>query len=200
MRINGVSSHSFYSLLTMIILCISTSYDLYPRNDYKSFKSIFTHAEKQLFMEWMNKDRKIRNVPPVEYMKDVERLADVRIETINKHRKDILNSITKKEYRKNFLYHLHFGMYEDIEGFNINLRDDPKNRYIMLRPSENIAMFFENDGKLLYSLFDGWKHSPSHWEGMMDEFFTHMALEMKKTDQGYYACLILLKKFDKKKK
>lgn len=83
MRKYGVLSPLFY-LCTVTILCIITSSELFPRNDYKSFKSIFTHAEKQLFMEWMNKDREILNVPPVEYMKDVERLARLENSSCNR--------------------------------------------------------------------------------------------------------------------
>jgi hypothetical protein len=199
MRKYGVSSPLFY-LCTVTILCIVTSSELFPRNDYKSFKSIFTHSEKQLFMEWMNKDRGILNVPPVEYMKDVERLADVRIKTVYTHFKSISDSLTLTEIRQNNRYHLHYGMYLDTRLFQIRLEMNRSKRYYMIGTAECMAKFFQDEENMLKALFEGWKHSPSHWEGMMDESYTHMALEMKKTDQGYYACLILFEKFDKKKK
>ena len=183
----------------IIVLLLILASPLFAQKGKIDFKKLLTHTEKHIFLDSLNKYRLEKGLKKVEYSNDAERLANVRIETIYKHRKDVLNSITKDEYRKNFLYHLHFGSYEDIEGFNINLRDDPKNKYIMFSPSENIAMFFENDGKLLYSLFDGWKHSPSHWKAMMDESNDTVSLEIKETDQGTIACLILFKKFNKKR-
>jgi hypothetical protein len=184
---------------TILLLVIILNSSLFSREVNLDFKTVLSQTEKHIFLDSLNKYRLEKGLKKVEYSNDAEKLANNRIYTIYKHRKDILNSITKDEYRKNFLYHLHFGLYEDIEGFNINLRDNPKNNYIMINPSENVAIFFENNGKLLYKLFDGWKHSPSHWEAMMDESNDTVSLEIKETDQGTIACLILFKKFNKKR-
>jgi uncharacterized protein YkwD len=58
-------------------------------------------------------------------------------------------------------------------------------------------LFFQDEENMLHSLFNGWKNSPSHWNGMMDESYDTVALEMKKTDQGIIACLVLFEKFKK---
>lgn len=163
-----------------------------------SFKKVFTQMEKQVFLDSMNKYRSMIGVHPVQYFNDAERLANVRIETIYNHLKDISNTITDKEFRKNHLYHLHYDMYIDFQLFNIRLKNDKRKNYVMIIPSECIALFFQDEKNMLEALFNGWKGSPSHWNGMMDETYDNVALEMKKTDHGIIACLILFKKFEKK--
>lgn len=159
---------------------------------------VLTKEDKRIFLDSMNKYRLAKGLKKVEYYPDIEKLAKIRIKTISKHRKEVLSSITNEEYRKNHLYHLHFGLYEDMELFNIDLRNNRKKNYVMITPSENIALFFENDGKMVYSLFDGWKHSPSHWGAMMDETNDTVALEMEETDVGIIACLVLFERLNKK--
>jgi uncharacterized protein YkwD len=75
---------------------------------------------------------------------------------------------------------------------------DKKKSYLMPTPSECIAVFFKDESNMVESLFNGWKGSPSHWGGMMGESNDTIALEMKKTDQGIIACLILFEKYNKK--
>jgi hypothetical protein len=182
----------------IIVLLLILASPLFAEKGTSNFKKVFTQEEKQIFLDSMNKYRLAKGLKRVEYYPDIENLAKIRIKTISKHRKEVLSSITKEEYRKNHLYHLHFGLYEDMELFNINLKSNRKKNYIMAIPSENIALFFENDGQLIYSLFDGWKHSPSHWDAMMKETIDTVALEMGETDVGIIACLVLFKRLNKK--
>jgi uncharacterized protein YkwD len=51
---------------------------------------------------------------------------------------------------------------------------------------------------MVEALFNGWKGSPSHWDAMMGESNDTIALEMKKTDKGIIACLILFTIYKKR--
>ena len=159
---------------------------------------VLTKEDKRIFLDSMNKYRSMVGVKPVQYLNDAERLANVRIETIYNHLKEISNSTSEKELRENRLYHLHYGVYIDSQLFNIRLRNDKRKNYIMITPSECIGLFFKNEDNMVEALFNGWKGSPSHWDGMMGETYDAIALEMKETEQGIIACLILFEKFDKK--
>lgn len=159
---------------------------------------VLTKEDKRIFLDSMNKYRSMIGVKPVQYLNDAERLANVRIETIYTHLKEISTTISEKELRNNRLYHLHYGVYIDSELFNIRLRNDKRKNYVMITPSECIALFFKSEANMVEALFNGWKGSPSHWGGMMGETYDTIALEMKKTDQGIIACLILFERFDKK--
>jgi uncharacterized protein YkwD len=182
----------------IIVLLLILASPLFAEKGTSNFKKVFTQEEKQIFLDSMNKYRSMIGVKPVKYLKDVERLANTRIETIYNHLKDISDTISEKELRKNCLYHLHFGMYIDVGLFDIGLKMDKKKSYLMPTPSECIAVFFKDESNMVESLFNGWRGSPSHWGGMMGESNDTIALEMKKTDQGIIACLILFEKYNKK--
>ena len=182
--------------ILVLLLIIATP--LFAEKGKSNFKNVFTQEEKQIFFDSMNKYRSMIGVKPVQYLKDVERLANVRIVTIYNHLKEISDTTTVKELRKNCLYHLHFGMYLDIRLFDVRLEMNKKKDYNMISPGECVALFFQDESNMVESLFNGWKGSPSHWDAMMDESNDTIALEMKKTDQGIIACLILFKKFNKK--
>ena len=181
----------------IIVLLLILASPLFAEKGTSNFKKVFTQEEKQIFLDSMNKYRSMIGVKPVQYLKDVERLANVRIETIYNHLKDISDTISEKELRKNCLYHLHYGMYLDVRLFDVRLEMNKKKDYRMPTPSECIALFFQDDSNMVEALFNGWKGSPSHWGGMMDESNDTIAIEMKKTDQGIIACLILFKKYNK---
>ena len=182
----------------IIVLLLIIATPLFAEKGKSNFKNVFTQEEKQIFLDSMNKYRSMIGVEPVQYLKDVERLANVRIETIYNHLKEISDTTTVKELRKNCLYHLHYGQTIDVRLFDIRLKMDKKKSYLMPTSSECIAVFFQDDSNMVEALFNGWKGSPSHWGGMMDESNDTIAIEMKKTDQGIIACLILFEKFNKK--
>jgi hypothetical protein len=112
--------------------------------------------------------------------------------------KEISDTTTVKELRKNYLYHLHFGMYLDISLFDVRLEMNKKKNYSMISPGECIALFFQDESNMVEALFNGWKGSPSHWDAMMGESNDTIALEMKKTDKGIIACLILFTIYKKR--
>jgi uncharacterized protein YkwD len=162
-----------------------------------NFKKVFTQSEKMIFLDSINKYRIKGGIAPLQYLSDAERFANVRLETIYNHLNDINVSVNHKQFRNNHLFHLHYGLLEDAFYFNETLRNNRKKNYIMITPSECIALFFQDEENMLHSLFNGWKNSPSHWNGMMDESYDTVALEMKKTNQGIIACLVLFEKFNK---
>jgi hypothetical protein len=180
-----------------VVLLLILASPLFAEKGTSNFKKVFTQEEKQIFLDSMNRYRSMIGVKPAQYLKDVERLADTRIETIYNHLKEISDTTTVKELRKNRLYHLHFGMYIDVRRFDVRLEMDKKKDYRMLSASECIALFYQDESNMVESLFNGWKGSPSHWDGMMDELIDTIAIEMRKTDQGIIACLILFKKYNK---
>lgn len=181
----------------IIVLLLILASPLFAEKGTSNFKKVFTQEEKQIFLDSMNKYRSMIGVKPVQYLEDVERLANVRIETIYNHLKDISNTISEKELRKDRFYHLHVGMYLDVRLFDVRLEMNKKKDYRMLSSGECTALFFQDDSNMLESLFNGWKGSPSHWNGMMDETYDTIALEMKNTDQGFIACLIIFRKYNK---
>ena len=92
----------------IIVLLLILASPLFAEKGSRNFKKVFTQEEKQIFLDSMNKYRSMIGVKPVQYLKDVERLANVRIETIYNHLKDISDTISEKELRKNCLYHLEY--------------------------------------------------------------------------------------------
>lgn len=182
----------------LIVLLLILASPLFAEKGTSNFKKVFTQEEKQIFLDSMNKYRLMIGLKPVQYLKDVERLANVRIETIYNHLKEISDTTTVKELRKNCLYHLHFGMYLDISLFDVRLEMNKKKNYSMISPGECIALFFQDESNMVEALFNGWKGSPSHWDAMMGESKDTIALEMKKTDKGIIACLILFTIYKKR--
>jgi uncharacterized protein YkwD len=182
----------------LIVLLLFLASPLFAEKGTSNFKKVFTQEEKQIFLDSMNKYRLMIGLKPVQYLKDVERLANVRIETIYNHLKEISDTTTVKELRKSCLYHLHFGMYLDVRRFDVRLEMNKKKNYSMISPGECIALFFQDESNMVEALFNGWKGSPSHWDAMMDESNDTIALEMKKTDKGIIACLILFTIYKKR--
>lgn len=178
-------------LIVILILLVTP---LFAQKQKENFKKVFTQNEKMMFLDSVNKYRIKKGIHPVSYFPDAERLSNLRIKTVHKHVKEVFKQKTIEEFFEDKLEHLHYNIVWDFHSFKFHLKEQKKD--YMFNPAECIALFFQKEDNMVEALFNGWKGSPSHWNGMMDESYDNIALEMKETDQGLIGCLILFEKFN----
>jgi hypothetical protein len=159
-------------------------------------QEIVSIQQKLILLDSINKYRMELGLNKLKYSEEVENLCKIRTKTISNH----IKSIDFDEYKKNFGSHLHKGFYLDYLDFNTKLQLY-SSKFTITRPTENVCHIpqkSENISSIVNLSFKGWKNSPDHWDGMMEEGIDHISLDFRETEIGIIADMILFKRFEKK--